>query len=223
MAEAKKPWSHPGCLLLFPSHLQRPRASSSSNRYPEPNLLSSPWQPYWSKLRSPSICKLWALLGTLCFCLRPSQHPGRAWEKWSQIVCFFAGQCASALWLKPKSWGCVIFLSFLMSLPCLMSSSCAPCSLVSSHLALLCYFSSIWTSSLSSGYLPACPPSGFKSLLRCHLGSETVTSTLCKARQPSPHPTQEFPVLLSFLFSLQPLSSVPCCRVNTYFVYSLGR
>lgn len=66
-----------------------------------------------------------------------------------------------------------------------------------------CCSSSIQTSSLSSGCLPAYPPT-FRSLLRHHLGSETVTSTLYKVQQHSPHPAQTSPALLYIFFPSSP-------------------
>lgn len=87
------------------------------------------------------------------------------------------------------------------SLPPHVSPLCLMCSSMPlahwSPATSLCCSSSIQTSSLSSGYLPACPPA-FRYLLRHHLGSETLTSTLYKVQQHSPHPAQTSGLLYIF-------------------------
>ena len=108
-----------------PSHLPGPPAGSASDRHSEPSPLSSPWQPHWSKLLSPSTCKLWSLPVPLCFCPCPSRLLGRA-RGTPRSAC--ALLCRSVCWLwGRKSWGCLLFLSLLTSL--LYVSCAAPCPL----------------------------------------------------------------------------------------------
>ena len=128
----QKSWRHPTCVLLFPSHLPVPSAGSASDRHPEPKPLSSPWQPHWSKLLSPSICKLWSLPVTLFLSLSLTalgESPGNSEVTllcWS--VCRSEEGSPEDVWFfSPSSQ-----LSFVSHVQLR-----APCPLVSSHFALV--------------------------------------------------------------------------------------
>ena len=213
----QKSWRHPICLLLFPSHLPGPPAGSASDRHSEPNALSSPWQPHWSKLLSPSMCKLWSLPVPLCFCPCPSRLLGRA-RGTPRSACALLCQSVCWLWGR-KSWGCLLFLSLLTSL--LYVSCAAPCPLPTGLQPL--------RSAAPQASRPAPCPLGtcLPALLPSDICSDIILaqrlSLLPSIRYSNTPPTPPKHLVSFTFFFLQPLSSVTCRQVNTYLVFLLSR